>query len=280
MDRLLYDNVIALALLLCIGAQVMCQLCERPCQCPSTPPQCPAGVPLVLDACQCCQVCARKRGEACTEMLPCDNQRGLQCDYSASFPGNPGECVSQKDLNCEINGVTYYDGQAFQPSCHSYCHCKSGGVTCVPACPLEVHLPTPDCPNPQHVLLPGKCCKEWVCENLENTIIQDAITATRPNRLWPFLPGDQHMNHPLPPASTCVERSTQWSACSRSCGAGVSTRVSNKNLACKLEIQTRLCKVRPCQAVQSPQRRPMLCMLFTSPRALEGKENDAVGYEL
>lgn len=46
----------------------------------------------------------------------------------------------------------------------------------MPACPLYGRRPTPDCPNPQHIRLPGKCCKEWVCENLENTVIQDAIT--------------------------------------------------------------------------------------------------------
>lgn len=75
--------------------QVLCQLCDRPCLCPRPSPQCPKGVPLVLDGCQCCQVCARQRGESCSNMLPCDSQRGLQCDYSASFPGDPGECVSE-----------------------------------------------------------------------------------------------------------------------------------------------------------------------------------------
>lgn len=75
--------------------QVLCQLCDRPCVCPNPVPQCPTGVPLVLDGCRCCQVCARQLGESCTEMVPCDNLRGLQCDYSASFPGLPGECVSE-----------------------------------------------------------------------------------------------------------------------------------------------------------------------------------------
>ncbi|KAM4609672.1 CCN family member 5 [Polymixia lowei] len=256
MDRLLYDNVIALALLLCVGTQVLSQLCERPCQCPGPAPQCPPGVPSVLDGCQCCHICARQRGERCTDVLPCDAQRGLQCDYSASFPGDPGECVSQEDLDCEINGVTYHDGQTFQPSCDTYCRCKGGGVTCVPVCSVDVRLPTPDCPNPQHVLLPGKCCKEWVCENLENSVIQDAITASRPDRMWPALPGGHRPDREIQPASTCVDRSTQWSACSRTCGAGVSTRVSNKNQACRMEMQTRLCKIRPCQAVQLPHRKP------------------------
>ncbi|XP_034029257.1 WNT1-inducible-signaling pathway protein 2 [Thalassophryne amazonica] len=249
LERPLRRALIGLAALLCAATQVFSQLCEKPCRCPGPVPQCAPGVPLVLDGCHCCQVCARQQGELCTEMLPCDSQRGLQCDYSASFPEEPGACVSQEDLGCEVNGVTYQQGQSFQPSCDSHCRCSGGGVTCVPACPLNARLPTPDCPNPQYVLLPGKCCKEWVCEDLQNTVIQDAITALRSKPFWPTPSQARNLNKVAPPTS-CVERSTQWSACSRSCGAGISTRVSNQNPGCKLEIQTRLCKVRPCQTAQ------------------------------
>ncbi|XP_038863912.1 CCN family member 2-like isoform X1 [Salvelinus namaycush] len=251
-SRQLSDNVIALALLLCMGAlQVWCQLCLGPCQCPSPVPLCPAGVPLVLDGCQCCQVCARQQGEACSDLYVCDSQRGLQCDYSTSFPGDPGACSSQEELGCEMNGVSYLDGQVFQPSCATQCRCLGGGVTCVPLCPEDIRLPSPDCPHPQRVQLPGKCCKEWVCENTDNTILQDAITASRSDRLWPGMSGPQQN-----PAFNCIDQSTEWSVCSRTCDAGVSTRVSNKNPACRLEMQSRLCKVWPCQALQ-PRRSPM-----------------------
>ncbi|XP_043996922.1 WNT1-inducible-signaling pathway protein 2 [Gambusia affinis] len=194
---------ITLAALLCVATQVLCQLCNRPCLCPASVPQCAAGVPLVPDGCRCCQVCARQRGESCSEMLPCDRQKGLQCDFSASFPGDPGECVGDEDLSCKVNGITYLNGQSFQASCDSYCHCRGGGVSCVSACPLTGRLPTPDCPSPQFVRLPGKCCREWVCENLENTVIQDAMTAMNPARSGSTMPGAPVLKQLVLPASSC-----------------------------------------------------------------------------
>lgn len=83
--------------------------------------------------------------------------------------------------------------------------------------------------------------------------------------MWPALPMDQHLNKLVPPASTCTEQSTRWSACSRSCGSGVSTRVSNQNPACKLQMETRLCKVRPCHAAQHVSREPMVSFLLIGP---------------
>ncbi|XP_062318812.1 CCN family member 5-like [Osmerus eperlanus] len=257
------------SLMLCIIAQVWCQLCGGPCLCPQTVPRCPTGVSLVLDGCRCCQVCARQEGEACTERNVCDSQKGLQCDHSASLPGGPGECVSQNALGCEVNGRRLEEGQTFQPSCAQLCHCLGGGVTCVPLCSDDLQMPAANCPTPQLVRLPGRCCKEWVCNILDNSIYPETLAVERPverpvERSWQdFGPSVMGLN------SNCIEQMSDWSPCSRSCGPGVSTRTSNKNWAClplsqtrlsqtRLSqtrlSQTRLCQVRLCQATNTAQR--------------------------
>ncbi|XP_058486574.1 CCN family member 5-like isoform X1 [Solea solea] len=233
------------SLLLCIITQVRGQLCTGPCQCPSGVPQCPAGVPLMLDSCRCCQVCARQDGEACTERLPCDTHQGLQCDYSASFPGGAGQCVGRNELGCEINGRRLEEGHVFQPSCAQLCRCLGGGVTCVPLCSDDLHKPVDNCPNPQLVRLPGRCCKEWQCDGLDNSISPNPSGAEQARQ-------DHRGGLAGPlfgPVSNCIEWTSDWSPCSRSCGPGVSTRATTRNHACLLQAETRLCQVRPCQVL-------------------------------
>ncbi|XP_059184821.1 CCN family member 5-like [Centropristis striata] len=246
MDR--KDTQLVCSLLLCIVTQVWCQLCPGPCQCPPTMPQCHVGVRLMLDSCGCCQVCARQEGEACSDLLPCDTQRGLKCDYSASFPGGPGQCVGQNELGCEMNGRRLEEGQVFQPSCAQLCHCQGGGVTCVPLCSDDLQKPADKCPRPQLVRLPGRCCKEWVCDSLDNNISSNPSAAEQTRQ-------DNRGGLSFGSISNCIEWTSDWSPCSHSCGPGVSTRTTNRNWACLLQTETRLCQVRPCQTLLPGLRR-------------------------
>ncbi|KAL2296867.1 hypothetical protein Nmel_014918, partial [Mimus melanotis] len=223
--------------------QVCAQLCRRPCYCPWVPPRCPRGSPLVLDGCGCCKICARRLGEPCDFLHVCDQSQGLVCDYSSAPAGTGGTCNFEDDEEgCEVNGRLYRDGEVFQPSCKIQCHCLDGGFNCIPLCQEDVRLPTPDCPYPRRVEIPGKCCPEWICEAQDQHLLRDARAgkmqgSSTPGAVSPLL------RHP------CQEWGTEWSACSATCGLGFATRVSNQNRYCRLETQRRLCMVRPCPAL-------------------------------
>jgi len=74
---------------------VWSRVCPLRCRCPREPPECGPGVPLVLDDCVCCLVCARQRGEPCSGAQPCDTRRGLRCDYSPDVQKRRGVCAGK-----------------------------------------------------------------------------------------------------------------------------------------------------------------------------------------
>ncbi|KFM77624.1 Protein CYR61, partial [Stegodyphus mimosarum] len=59
--------------------------CPETCRCPETYPQCQDGVPVVIDGCGCCPVCARQQGDICNSVQVCDVTRKLQCIYADPF---------------------------------------------------------------------------------------------------------------------------------------------------------------------------------------------------
>nr|XP_039269725.1 CCN family member 1-like [Styela clava] len=46
--------------------------------------------------------------------------------------------------------------------------------------------------------------------------------------------------------ANCAVQTTSWSPCSKTCGLGLATRVTNNNRECKLRRESRLCNIRPC----------------------------------
>lgn len=79
---------------------------------------------------------------------------------------------------CVFGGMVYRSGESFQSSCKYQCTCLDGAVGCVPLCSMGVRLPSPDCPYPRRVKLPGKCCEEWVCDepkDKEQTAVGPAL---------------------------------------------------------------------------------------------------------
>ncbi|XP_044866424.1 cellular communication network factor 6 isoform X3 [Mauremys mutica] len=108
------------------------EFCHWPCKCPHVP-TCTPGVSLVKDGCGCCKICAKQAGETCNEAETCDPHKGLYCDYSADRPRyETGVCAYMIAVGCELNGVYYVNGQAFQPTPLYKCLCVSGAIGCTP----------------------------------------------------------------------------------------------------------------------------------------------------
>nr|XP_020022808.1 protein NOV homolog [Castor canadensis] len=166
-----------------LGQVSASQRCPSPCPrpCPATPPTCAPGVRAVLDGCSCCLVCARQRGESCSELKPCDQSSGLYCDRSADPSNQTGICMVLEGDNCVFDGVIYRSGEKFEPNCQYHCTCRDGQIGCVPRCQLDVLLPGPDCPAPRKVAVPGECCEKWTCGPSEKgTLGGLALPAYRP----------------------------------------------------------------------------------------------------
>ncbi|XP_059366305.1 CCN family member 2-like [Carassius carassius] len=219
----------------------LCQDCSQPCDCPAESPLCPVGTSLVLDSCSCCKVCARQAGEPCSFLEPCDHHKDLYCDYGVLSDTETGICMAQEGQTCDLGGVIYHSGETFQPSCKHQCVCINGEIGCVPTCASNIRLPSPDCPYPRHVQIPGKCCEEWVCDQIPQEDTFQSVMAAYKELSGPDV-------QPESARDNCIVQTTDWSECSATCGMGMSSRVTNDNGQCQLELETRMCMNRPCNA--------------------------------
>ncbi|XP_023064163.1 CCN family member 1 [Piliocolobus tephrosceles] len=261
--------------------------CPAACHCPLEAPKCAPGVGLVRDGCGCCKVCAKQLNEDCSKTQPCDHTKGLECNFGASSTALKGICRAQSEGRpCEYNSRIYQNGESFQPNCKHQCTCIDGAVGCIPLCPQELSLPNLGCPNPRLVKVTGQCCEEWVCDEdsvkdpmddqeglLGKELGFDAseVELTRNNELIAVGKGSSLKRLPvfgMEPrilynplhGQKCIVQTTSWSQCSKTCGTGISTRVTNDNPECRLVKETRICEVRPCgQPVYSSLKKGKKC---------------------
>ncbi|XP_063076378.1 cellular communication network factor 4b [Engraulis encrasicolus] len=295
--------------------------CKWPCKCPKTPPSCPLGVSLMTDGCECCKACAKQVGQTCNERDSCDYHKGLYCDYSADKPRyEKGVCAYMIGTGCEYDGVIYYNGQSFQPSCKYSCMCVNGAIGCVSLC---ASLPPPRvwCRSPRRVTVRGQCCETWVCDDAhkprrtsarhvlpsaDSDTTAEMRSRTTQQQKQPKLqqkpplkkqeqqqqqqqkePQQQEQQQPQQgnesqqdqdqqqqpewqqenakqrdqqqpqqendqqqeqeQKKNCISQSTPWSPCSKTCGRGLSLRISNDNARCEMVKESRLCTIRPCE---------------------------------
>ncbi|XP_075871373.1 cellular communication network factor 6 isoform X2 [Nelusetta ayraudi] len=192
------------------------QFCQWPCRCRPSRPHCAPGVSSVLDGCGCCKSCARQIGQACNERDVCDPHKGMYCDFSADRPRfQLGVCAYMMAVGCDLNGVHYDNGQAFQPSPLYKCTCIAGAIGCTPAFVQK----------PAGLLGPA------------------ALMGSTPAGAKKHLQDTSYMSAWK---KNCLVQSTPWSPCSKSCGPGISVRVNNDNSKCEMRKDRRLCLLRPC----------------------------------
>ncbi|XP_026170217.1 CCN family member 1-like [Mastacembelus armatus] len=240
--------------------------CPEHCLCPPEVPRCGLGISLILDSCGCCNVCARQLFEDCSKTQPCDHKKGLECNFGGRFGSAKGICRAKSDgRTCEYNNKIYQNGEIFHPNCKHQCTCMDGAVGCVSLCPHELSLSKLGCVKPGQVKSRRQCCVQPACpkdtksessvekkqskKHSKDRASKDDFSNT--NEWAPVWKGKSKSlpafrRHLVARGDKCVSQTTAWSPCSKSCGTGVSTRMTNSNTQCRLVTEMRICTVRPC----------------------------------
>uniref|UniRef100_A0A3Q3GTB6 Uncharacterized protein n=1 Tax=Labrus bergylta TaxID=56723 RepID=A0A3Q3GTB6_9LABR len=225
-------------------------VCPAVCDCPAEPLICPPGVSAVPDRCGCCKVCAAQLNQDCSPTRPCDHHKGLECNYGNDVTMAWGVCRARSEgRTCEYSGRIYQNGESFRAGCKHQCTCIDGAVGCAPLCDNKLPPASPSCPYPRLVRIPGQCCFSVDLKAVH--VVYPCLCSCMNRTPLPTMPWPRKCN--------CQVQTTDWSQCSRSCGLGVSSRITNKNPQCKLERETRICTVRPCVGLAVPAKRGKKC---------------------
>ncbi|MEQ2158655.1 hypothetical protein GOODEAATRI_014676 [Goodea atripinnis] len=279
-----------LTLLTTVAITEMTASCPVVCECPAQPPVCLPGVSIVPDRCGCCKVCAAQLNEDCSHAKPCDNHKGLECNYGNDVIVAWGVCQAKSEgRTCEYNNRIYQNGEIFHAGCKHQCSCIDGAVGCTSLCRNKLPHASLSCPFPQLVRIPGQCCFNVDCHKdtgrlppkyqvppLQQHLHRPWYHAV-PHRAGNELVPDNGINHVkasslenrlgykhMPVWDTlmgekCPVQTTEWSQCSRSCGMGISSRITNENLQCKPKKETRICTIRPCHSLTIPTKKGKHC---------------------
>ncbi|KAG7216149.1 hypothetical protein INR49_028997 [Caranx melampygus] len=267
--------------------------CPAVCECPAGPPSCPPGVSSVPDGCGCCKVCAAQLNQDCHEGRPCDHHKGLECNYGNDVGRTHGICRAKAEgRSCEYNGRIYQNGENFRAGCKHQCTCIDGAppspgfpflslpaagqgarpvlpqhrlpqgdhrhapsppATSTPAYPPYPFIPYPAYPYPKPYPKPFRKLYPYKPKKEKDTMGNELVEV---GRKWDKPRGNKHLAAWRQVGDQCVVQTTSWSQCSRSCGMGVSSRVTNDNARCKLIKETRLCNIRPCSSMSIPVKAP------------------------
>ncbi|XP_039972942.1 CCN family member 1 isoform X1 [Xiphias gladius] len=151
----------------------------------------------------------------------------------------PGQCCLSIDCN---KGTTFVPPVHRRPQPPAY--------PPYPFIPYPAYRYPKPYPKPYQKLYPYKPKKEK--ETMGNELVEVGHKWDKPR-------GNKHLAAWRQMGDQCVIQTTSWSQCSRSCGMGVSSRVTNDNARCKLIKETRLCNIRPCSSMSIPVKKGRKC---------------------
>lgn len=158
-------------------------------------------------------------------------------------------------VGCELNGVHYQNGQVFQPHPLFSCLCVSGAIGCTPL--FRPKLAGSNCSSARggQKTDPPNCSRGPLQQGRSTSY--KAMPGAPPQGCFPGLDScisflsffhtkGSKNSRAAAWRKKCLVQATRWTPCSRTCGMGISNRVTNENGNCEMRREKRLCYIQPC----------------------------------